>query len=52
METLQELIEAIQSDAAEYACYAKQPDFEITVKITSEDGWCKAELISKHGIIG
>lgn len=41
-----DLIEEIGSQAADFACDKEIYDFEITVRITCEDGWCSANIIS------
>jgi hypothetical protein len=42
----EDLIEEIQSNASSFACDKDIDDFEITVRITCEDGWCSANIIS------
>ncbi|MBR3830766.1 MAG: hypothetical protein IKJ52_05895 [Muribaculaceae bacterium] len=42
----EDLIEEIGSQASKFACDKEIDDFEITVRITCEDGWCSANLIS------
>lgn len=41
-----DLVEEIGSRAAEFADDKEIDNFEITVKITCEDGWCSANIIS------
>lgn len=41
-----DLIEEIKSKAANFACDKEIDDFEITVRITCEEGWCSANIIS------
>lgn len=40
------LIEEIEYEASKFACDEEIDDFEITVRITCEDGWCSANIIS------
>ena len=42
----EDLIEEIQSKASSFAYDKDIDDFEITVRITCEDGWCSANIIS------
>lgn len=42
----EDLIEEIQSNASSFAYDKDIDDFEITVRITCEDGWCSANIIS------
>lgn len=41
-----ELIEEIESQASTFACDKEIDDFELTVRITCEDGWCSVNIIS------
>lgn len=41
-----DLIEEIESQAAYFACDKEIDGFEITVRITCEEGWCSANIIS------
>lgn len=41
-----DLIEEIESQASVFACDKEIDDFEVTVRITCEDGWCSANIIS------
>lgn len=41
-----DLIEEIESQASNFACDKEIDNFEITVRITCEDGWCSADIIS------
>lgn len=45
-EKFADLIEEIESQASIFACDKEINDFEITVRITCEDGWCSANIIS------
>lgn len=45
-EQFADLIEEIESRTAEFAYDTKIDNFEITVRITCEDGWCSANIIS------
>ena len=45
-EQFEDLIEEIESKASIFACDKEIDDFEITVRITCEDGWCRADLIN------
>lgn len=40
---IKSLIDVIQTAVAEYCYDYSDPDFEITLSITAEDGWAKAE---------
>lgn len=42
----EDLIEEIESQASIFACDKEIDDFEIIVRITCEDGWCSANIIS------
>ena len=41
-----DLIEEIESQASIFACDKEIDDFELTVRITCEGGWCSANIIS------
>lgn len=41
-----DLIEEIESQASIFACDKEIDNFEITVRITCEDGWCSVNIIS------
>lgn len=41
-----DLVEEIESQASEFSCDKEIDNFEITVRITCEDGWCSANIIS------
>lgn len=41
-----DLIEEIESQASNFAYEKEIDDFEITVRITCENGWCSANIIS------
>jgi hypothetical protein len=45
-ELFSDLIEEIESQASMFACDKELDDFELTVRITCEDGWCSANIIS------
>lgn len=45
-EKFEDLVDEICSQAADFSCEKNLSDFEITVRITCEDGWCSADLIS------
>jgi hypothetical protein len=45
-EQFEDLIEDIESEASKFTYDKEIDDFEITVRITCEDGWCSAKLIS------
>lgn len=42
----EDLIEEIKSQASIFACDKEIDDFKLIVKITCEDGWCSANIIS------
>lgn len=48
IENLDALLKAIQEAASDYSCEYTDRDFEITVKITCHDGWCKATEINEE----
>ena len=47
-EKFEDLVEEIKSIASNFSDEKSLYDFEITVRITCEDGWCSADLISEH----
>lgn len=48
IENLEELLEVVQEAASDYSCEHNDRDFEITVKITCNYGWCKAMEIKEE----
>ena len=41
-----DLVEEIEFQASKFACDEEIDDFEIIVRITCEDRWCSANIIS------
>ena len=41
-------IDKLQGAAADYAFDASDDDFEVLVRVTSEDGWVKCELVKEE----
>ena len=44
-EKIEDLVDEIGSQASNFSFEKNLSDFEITVRITCEDGWCSADLI-------
>ena len=44
----EDLIDEIEELASTFACDKEIDDFEITVRITCENGWCSANIISAN----
>lgn len=49
-EQFSDLIEEIESQTSNFAYDKEMDNFEITVRITCEDGWCSANIISIDGL--
>lgn len=48
MEKFKDLVDEIECVASKFSYDKSFYDFEITVRITCEDGWCSADVISAH----